>query len=86
MIDNDYQRLPEGSEYALVSLEKKLQLLRDLVTAVVKSFKNGLFLYGGGGMGKSYNVLLHLTDPCAAKDLLTLVRRRMRYETGRNSR
>jgi hypothetical protein len=46
----------------LASLEKKLQLLRDLVTAVAKGFKTGLFLYGSGGMGKSFNVLRHLEN------------------------
>ena len=60
MKGNDYRLIPEGGENALASLEKKLQLLRDLVTAVVKGFKNGLFLYGSGGVGKSFTVLNHL--------------------------
>lgn len=47
-------------ENPLASLEKKLELLRDLVTAVAKGFKGGLFLYGSGGVGKSFNVLRHL--------------------------
>ena len=45
---------------ALASLEKKLDMLRDLVTAVAKGFKTGLFLYGSGGVGKSFNVLRQL--------------------------
>jgi hypothetical protein len=57
---NDNPLLPGGDENPLASLEKKLQLLRDLVTAVAKGFKNGLFLYGSGGLGKSYTVLRHL--------------------------
>jgi len=46
-----------GGDNPLASLEKKLQLVRDFVTAVAKGFKNGLFLYGSGGMGKSFTVL-----------------------------
>src|SRR5207237_9727708 len=46
-----------GGDNALASHEKKMQLLCDLVTAVVKGFKNGLFLYGSGGTGKSFTVL-----------------------------
>jgi hypothetical protein len=42
---------------ALASLEKKLQVIRDLVTGVAMLFKFGLFLFGGGGIGKSYTVL-----------------------------
>jgi hypothetical protein len=42
---------------ALASLERKLQLVRDLVTGVAGRFKHGLYLYGSGGVGKSYTVL-----------------------------
>jgi hypothetical protein len=45
---------------ALASLERKQQVVRDHVTAVAKGFKSGLFLYGSGGVGKSYTVLRHL--------------------------
>jgi hypothetical protein len=48
--------LPESDD-PLASLEKKLQLVRDFVTAVAKDFKHGLYLYGEGGMGKSFTVL-----------------------------
>src|SRR6476620_1197630 len=66
MTDIDYLLVPGGDENPLVSLEKKLQMLRDLVTAVAKGCKNGLLLYGDGGMGKSFNVLAHLKalDAC----------------------
>ena len=48
---NDYL-LPSGAETsALATLEKKLLVVRDLVAAVAKGFKNGLFLYGAGGVG-----------------------------------
>jgi hypothetical protein len=50
----------EDTAGARGSLEKKLQLVRDLVTAVAKGFKTGLFLYGSGGVGKSYTVLRQL--------------------------
>lgn len=45
---------------ALASLERKQNLLRDLVTAVGKGYKSGLFLYGNGGVGKSFTVLRQL--------------------------
>ena len=45
---------------ALGTLEKKLHLVRDHVTAVAKGFKTGYYLYGTGGSGKSYTVLRHL--------------------------
>lgn len=42
------------------ALERKLQMVRDLVTGVAKGYKTGLFLHGSGGVGKSYTVLRHL--------------------------
>ncbi|HEX8203733.1 MAG TPA: hypothetical protein VF590_24870 [Isosphaeraceae bacterium] len=45
---------------ALASLERKLLLVRDHVTAVGKGYKTGLYLYGTGGVGKSFTVLRHL--------------------------
>jgi hypothetical protein len=47
-------------EAALAGLERKLHLVRDLVTAVGKGYKTGLYLYGTGGVGKSFTVLRHL--------------------------
>lgn len=44
----------------LRDLGRKLQVVRDHVTAVAKHFKNGLYLYGHGGTGKSYTILRHL--------------------------
>jgi hypothetical protein len=49
-----------GDEKHLANLEAKFQVVRDHVTAVAKGFKNGLFLHGNGGVGKSYTVLQHL--------------------------
>src|SRR4051794_39086737 len=45
---------------ALASFERKLHLVRDHVTAVGKGYKTGLYLYGSGGVGKSYTVMRHL--------------------------
>jgi hypothetical protein len=51
---------PDPHKEALVSLEKKLNLVCDLVGGVAKHYKTGLYLYGRGGMGKSYTVVQHL--------------------------
>ena len=47
-------------ESALASLERKLHVVRDQTTGVAQGFKTGLYLYGTGGVGKSYTVLRHL--------------------------
>lgn len=47
-------------EAALASLSRKLHLVGDLTTAVARGYKSGLYLYGDGGLGKSYTVLRHL--------------------------
>jgi hypothetical protein len=57
--DTEHLAHPQDTEH-LASLEKKLDLLRDLVTAVARGYKTGLFVYGSGGIGKSYTVLTHL--------------------------
>jgi hypothetical protein len=41
----------------LAALERKFQLIRDRTTGVVKGFSTGFYLYGAGGVGKSYAVL-----------------------------
>lgn len=54
-------RPPPGThKEALATNERKLNLVRDHVTAVGKGYKTALYLYGPGGMGKSYTVLRHL--------------------------
>jgi hypothetical protein len=45
---------------ALASLEKKLALMRDWVTSVAQGYQTGLYVFGAGGLGKSYTVLRHL--------------------------
>ncbi|HEY3874602.1 MAG TPA: hypothetical protein VGM92_03945, partial [Candidatus Kapabacteria bacterium] len=44
----------------LESLEKKLQLVRDYTAAVALGYVPGLFLFGSGGIGKSYTVVRQL--------------------------
>jgi hypothetical protein len=51
---------PDRDKAALASLERKLHLVRDHCTAVARGYKTGYYLYGTGGMGKSYTVLRHL--------------------------
>jgi hypothetical protein len=45
---------------ALASLEQKLHLVRDRVASVVHGYHTGFYLFGEGGMGKSYTVIEHL--------------------------
>jgi hypothetical protein len=51
---------PAGDKAALASLEKKLHLVRDHVVALYRGYKYGFYLYGAGGVGKSFTVLRHL--------------------------
>jgi hypothetical protein len=51
---------PETDGAAIASLERKLHVVRDHVRAVADGFKTGLYLYGAGGVGKSFTVLRHL--------------------------
>lgn len=41
----------------LVTLGNKILLVEDTVTGVAKGYKHGLYLYGDGGVGKSFTVL-----------------------------
>jgi hypothetical protein len=45
---------------ALVSLDRKLRLVADRVTGVVRGHSTGLYLCGSGGLGKSYAVVKQL--------------------------
>jgi hypothetical protein len=45
---------------ALASLEMKLKLVRTRVNGVVKGDQTGFYLFGAGGLGKSFTVLSHL--------------------------
>src|SRR6516164_2662505 len=44
----------------LDSLEGKLQIIRDRVRSVAGGYRNGLHLWGEGGIGKSFSVLSEL--------------------------
>jgi hypothetical protein len=58
---SDHRLFPNGEEEnPLASLEKKLQMVCDFVAAVTHGFKTGFYLYGSGGIGKSFTVLDHL--------------------------
>jgi hypothetical protein len=53
--------MPEiTNEAALESLDRKFALVRDRVTGVASGLSNGLYLYGSGGVGKSYAVISRL--------------------------
>ena len=54
---NDARLSLAGDPDALATVERKLQLVRDLTTGVAKGFKQGFYLYGLGGHGKSFTVL-----------------------------
>lgn len=57
---NDTNPSTDRDEDALRSLEKKLHLVRDHCTAVAKGYQTGYYLFGTGGVGKSYAVLRQL--------------------------
>jgi hypothetical protein len=57
---SDDKSAPDRDKDALASLEKKLHLVRDHTQGVAGGYKTGYYLYGTGGMGKSYTVLRHL--------------------------
>lgn len=62
MIDN-INMIPDPSPEDrghLESIEKKFQLIRDRVAAVVTGTATGFFLYGPGGVSKSYTVIQQL--------------------------
>jgi hypothetical protein len=56
---NDSQ-LSEAESEALASLDSKLRLIDDRVTAVVRGYQTGLYLCGAGGLGKSFSVYRQL--------------------------
>lgn len=61
MIDGmNEDQSPEVSP--LQTLGRKFQVVIDHVTAVAKGYKTGFFLYGQGGVGKSYNVIRRLEE------------------------
>jgi hypothetical protein len=44
----------------LASLDAKIKLVQDRVRSVVGGYSTGMYLYGAGGLGKSFNVLQEL--------------------------
>jgi hypothetical protein len=53
---SDELMLSRADRKALESLDAKLRLIDDRVTAVVRGYQTGLYLCGAGGLGKSYGV------------------------------
>lgn len=47
----------EEDQQHLASMSKKIQVLRDYVIGVARSFYTGLFVFGPGGTSKSYTIL-----------------------------
>src|SRR5262249_20970495 len=54
--------LSEAESEALISLDCKLMLIDDRVTAVVRGYQTGFYLCGAGGLGKSYSVYRRLQE------------------------
>ena len=52
--------LSREDQLHLDSLQRKLQIVRDRTRSVAKGYRNGLHLWGEGGIGKSYSVLSEL--------------------------
>ena len=52
-----YEPIPAEDQLHLQSYESKLQLVRDYTKGVALGFSNGFFLYGNGGIAKSFTVL-----------------------------
>jgi hypothetical protein len=57
---NNVPALSAEDQSHLETLEKKLQLIRDRVAAVVNGTATGFYLYGPGGVSKSYTVIEQL--------------------------
>jgi hypothetical protein len=51
-----------SDDAALATLDRKLALVKDRVTAVAAGLQTGLYLFGNGGIGKSHTVLRRLDD------------------------
>ncbi len=63
------EQMPNRNQDPLKSLKNKFLIIFDLVTAVALGFKHGLFLHGGGGIGKSYSVINRLKELAVAYQL-----------------
>lgn len=58
--DSTVLRLSAHDQRQLENLEAKLQLVRDRTTSVAMGYTTGMFIFGDGGVGKSYTVLQEL--------------------------
>src|SRR5271156_328659 len=50
----------ETDRMYLEMLEANLQIIRDRTRSVARRYRNGLYLWGEGGIGKSYSVISEL--------------------------
>jgi len=55
-------QLTRPDSEALAQLDARFRLIRDRVIAVARGFSFGLYVYGAGGVGKSYSVLEQLAE------------------------
>lgn len=53
-------KLTDEDQTHLESLEKKFQAIRDRTTLCIKGYGNGAYIWGEGGIGKSYSVIERL--------------------------
>jgi hypothetical protein len=60
--ERDGPDLSQADSKHLANLETKLQLVRDNVAEVVQGYTTGLYLFGEGGIGKSYTALKELDE------------------------
>ena len=58
--DSSTHSLSDDESRNLDRLNSRLQLIRDRTTAVAEGWSTGLYLFGEGGIGKSYTVLEQL--------------------------
>lgn len=52
--------LSQTDHMYLEALETKLQIVRDRTRSVARRYRNGMYLWGEGGIGKSYSVISEL--------------------------
>jgi len=56
------RKLSEADLKTLENYERKLQLVKDQTTLCARGYWSGLYVYGAGGIGKSYTILARLDE------------------------
>jgi hypothetical protein len=54
--------LSDADQRHLQGYEKKIQLIRDRVVGVIRGYTTGMYIWGPGGTGKSFNVIATLRE------------------------